>query len=271
MQSRPGGTDSTRDRAWQSSRGLGSRRARAWALGLSVLVHVIGIVLYSSVMDVLRPGSPAFPAPSGADSEQGLEVIRLIDIDEADQADRPDEPEEIDDVVAPQAEADVPRLGELPGGELLPPGPTAAERLRPNLRDARLWAELPEEFYELTLEQQEELLVSARIVEWYDSLAAAEGLDERLSDWTFTDEEGGRWGFADGKLHLGDVALPFPVNFGTPVGKREAVARRLFEFDEISRQSQRFLIEESWKERAAAIRARRDRERAAVRDTIGER
>lgn len=269
MQSRPGGTDPTQDRAWRDSRGLGSRRARAWAFGLSVLAHVVGILLYSTIADVLRPGAPDFPTPSGAESEQGLEVIRLIDIDESADADRPDEPEEIDDVVAPQAEARVPTLEELPGGELVPPGPTAAERLRPNLRDARLWAELPEEFYELTLEQQEELLVSARIVEWYDSLAAAEGLDERLSDWTFTDSDGGRWGFADGKLYLGDVALPFPVNFGTPVGKRDAVARRLFEFEEISRQSQRFLIEESWKERAAAIRARRDRERAAARDTIG--
>jgi hypothetical protein len=60
------------------------------------------------------------------------------------------------------------------------------------------------------------------------------------------------------------------LNFGTPVGKRDETNRRVWEWDEIQRQSQRFLIEEAWKERAAATRARRDRERAAVRvDTLG--
>jgi hypothetical protein len=151
----------------------------------------------------------------------------------------------------------------------VPPAPTAAERLRPNLTDARLWAEPPPEFYELTLEQREELLLSARIVEWYDSVALVRAAEGRLTDWTFRDGSGGRWGVADGRMYLGDVSVPLPLNFGTPVGKRDEVNRLLWEYEEISRQSQRFLIEESWKERAAAIRARRDRERAAAADTIG--
>jgi hypothetical protein len=75
---------------------------------------------------------------------------------------------------------------------------------------------------------------------------------------------------ADGKIYLGDIALPLPLNFGVPVGKRDETARRVWEFEEIERQNQRYLIEQSWKERAAAIRARRDRERAAARgDTLG--
>lgn len=267
MQSRPGGTDSTQDRAWLNGRGLGSRRVRLWAFGISVAVHLVAIVLYMSVGAILRPDSSAFPLPSDAGSEEGVEVMNVIVLDEDQEPDRPEEPTELEEVVAPSADARPPVIPGLPPGELVPPGPTAAERLRPNLRDTRLWADLPPEFYELSLEEREELLLSARIEEWYDSVTAAQGAEDRLTDWTVRDGGGGRWGVADGRIYLGDIDLPLPLNFGTPVGKRDEVNRRLWEFDELSRQSQRYLIEESWKERSAAIRARRDRERAA-QDTV---
>ena len=121
--------------------------------------------------------------------------------------------------------------------------------------------------FELSLEQREELLLSNRIVAWYDSVSIARAAEDRLTDWTFTDSNGGRWGVADGKIYLGDVALPLPLSFGTPVGPGNVQARRVWEFEEIERQSQRYLIEQTWKERAEAIRARRDRERAAARAT----
>lgn len=264
MRSRPDGTDSSADQAWLKSRGLGSRRTRVLAFTVSVAVHVIGIVLYTSVVSVLRPDAADFPMPSDAGEDRGLEVIRLVEIDDEDDVERPDTPQELDEVAVAEADA---RAPELPGpvvGELIPPGPTAAERLRPRLGDVRLWAELPPEFYELTLEEREELFLSQRIVAWYDSLATARAAEDRLTDWTFRDEDGGRWGVADGKIHLGDVALPLPLNFGIPVGRRDEANQRLWEFEEISRQSQRYLIEQSWKERAAAIRERRDRERAAA-------
>lgn len=269
MRSRPGGTHTTQDRAWLDGRGLGSRRVRAWAFGSSLVAHVVAILLYSSVVSILRPDAVDFSLPSDAGSERGVEVIRIIDLDESLDPDRPDDPREIADVTAPATDVRRPVIGGPPRGELVPPAPTAAERLRPNLTDARLWAALPPEFYELTLEQREELLLSARIVEWYDSVALVRAAEGRLTDWTFRDGSGGRWGFADGRMYLGDVAVPLPLNFGTPVGKRDEVNRLLWEYEEISRQSQRFLIEESWKERAAAMRARRDRERAAAADTIG--
>lgn len=270
MQQRPGGTEPTQDRAWLDSRGLGSRRTRTYAFALSVAAHVVAIFLYSSVMDVIRPDLVTLPLPSDPRSEQGLEVLRLLELEPADDPDAPDDPEEIEQVDADPGETGVPEIVGPLVGDLVPPGPTAAERLRPNLTDRRLWARLPDEFYELTLEEQEELLVSARIVEWYDSLAIAQGLEDRLTDWTVRDGEGGRWGVADGKIYLGDLALPLPFNFGMPVGRRDEANRRLFDFEEIERQSQRYMIETTWKERAAATRARRDRERAAAaRDTIG--
>lgn len=201
---------------------------------------------------------------------QGSVVLRLIDIDESANAERPEEPEEIEEVEAPEASTDNPVLQRIPSIILVPPGPTPAERFMPNLGDARLWVEPPPEFYELTLEEREELLLADRIVEWYDSVALVRAAEERLTDWTFRDSDGKRWGVSDGRIYLGDIALPLPLSLGTPVGKREETNRRLWEFEEISRQSQRYLIEQTWKERSAAIRARKDRERAAERaDTTG--
>ena len=269
MESRPDGASSAEDRAWQDSRGLGSRRVRIIATATSVGVHLLAIVLYMAFADVLKPDTAAFRVPTETETEQGIDVIRLVDIDE-EPIETPEEPEELIELEASAADARPPRLPGPLVGELVPPGPTAAERLRPNLRDPRLWARLPEEFYELTLDEREELLLAGRIAEWYDSLAAVAAAEGRLTDWTFRDDDGGRWGVADGKIYLGDVELPLPLAFGTPVGKRDAVNYRLWEFEEIERQSQRFLIEENWRERAAAIRARRDRERAAARpDTSG--
>jgi hypothetical protein len=269
MRSRPGGNEPTQVRAWLDSRGLGSWRVRLAAFGLSVALHLLAVVLYSSFMRVIRPDAVTFQIPAATESEQGVDVVRLLELDESGEPEEPDEPEEIEDVEAAEADARAPVIVDTGVGELVPPGPTAAERLRPNLTNPRLWAALPPEFYELTLEEQEELLVSARIVEWYDSLMLAEAAEGRLTDWTFRDGQGGRWGVADGKIYLGDLALPLPINFGTPVGKRDETNRRIWEFEEISRQSQRYLIEQTWKERAEATRQRRDRERSQARDTIG--
>jgi len=262
MRLRPDGGDPSTDRAWPNGRGLGTPRVQVAAFTISIVIHLVGIALYSSFMDVLRPDSAAFPIPADARVEQGLDVIRLVEIDE-DALDRPEEPEEVERIVAAPADARAPRLPGPRVGEILPPGPTAAERLRPQFTDARLWARLPPEFYELTLKEQEELLLSDRIVAWYDSLALAQAAEDRFTDWTVRDGSGGRWGVADGKIYLGGLTLPLPINFGVPVGKRDEVRQLLWEFDEIERQSQRYLIEQSWKERAEAIRKRRDRERAA--------
>ena len=95
-------------------------------------------------------------------------------------------------------------------------------------------------------------------------IAAAQAAEARLTDWTYTDSEGKRWGVADGKIYLGDVVLPGTHLFGVPVGKRDEVAQRKWQWDEIMRQTARFDVEESWAERQDAIRERRDRERAEV-------
>lgn len=265
MRSRPGGTPSPSDRARQDSRGLGSRRVRFTAFAIAVAVHVIAVLLYPVVAFIFRPDAVEFTTTTDPTTVQGSIVLRLIDIEERPDAERPEDPDEIEQLASPEADAVAPVLEDVLLGELVPPALSAAERLRPNLSEARLWAEPPPEFFELTFEQREELLLSSRIVEWYDSVAIARAAEERFTDWTFRDSNGGRWGISDGQIHLGSITLPLPINFGAPVGKRDEYAQRVFEFEEIQRQSQRYLIETSWKERAAAIRVRRDKERAAAR------
>ena len=268
MQSRPGSEDNG-DRVWRSSRGLGSSRTRVSAFTISIAAHVVAILLYTSVMQVMRPDVADFTVDLNDDPEGAVELIQLIEIDE-DDPERPEDPEDIEAVIAPEAETRPPFIPSPTTAELVPPGPTAAERLRPNLVDARIWAEPPPEFYALSTEEREELLLSQRIVEWYDSVSIARAAEDRLTDWTFRDSNGGRWGVADGRIYLGDIEVPIPINFGTPVGKRDVTNYRLWEFDEIQRQSQQYIIDQTWKERSAAIRARRDRERAEVLpDTLG--
>lgn len=261
MRDRPGKGAEDTDRAWPDSRGLGSSRTRVSAFSLSIAAHLVAILLYTSVMGVLEPEGPVFSIETDNEPEDAVVVIELIELDE-EEPERPDEPEELTSVQADEADARPPTIGGLPTAELVPPGPTAAERLRPNLVDARVWAEPPPEFYQLTTEEREELMLSRRIVAWYDSVALAQAAEDRLTDWTFTDSNGGRWGVADGRIYLGDIAIPVPIQFGTPVGQRDAVNYRMWEFEEIQRQSQRYLIEQSWIERSEAIRERRDRERA---------
>ena len=269
MDDRPGETEHLRDRAWHDSRGLGSRRVRLLAAALSVAAHLVAIVLYTTALRVITPEGLTVPARGDSEPDWGVDLIQLVGLDEEEPA-PPEEPEEIEEVTVAGDVARPPFIPSPITGELVPPGPTAAEQLRVNLVDARLWAEPPPEFYELSIEEREELLASASIVEWYDSVSAARAADARLTDWTFSDGQGGRWGVADGRIYLGDFAIPIPVSFGVPVGKRDEYARRVWEFDEIQRQSQQYLIQQAWKERSAAIRARRDRERAEARgDTLG--
>ena len=175
----------------------------------------------------------------------------------------PEEPNEPNQPAMPRL-IDLPISDDQVEAELQPPGPTAAERIRPRLTDSRIWAPLDRALGELTPAQREEILVAGRLQEWYDSVRVAEEAERALTDWTFTTDEGKRWGVADGRLYLGDFSIPAPFEFGVAPGRREEVADRLQQTEEINRQARQFDIRGSWRERAEAIRARRDRERAAA-------
>jgi hypothetical protein len=138
------------------------------------------------------------------------------------------------------------------------PGETPAERLRPALTDARIWAPLPPEVRGLTPAQREQLLIAGRLSAWNDSVAAAAAAEAAFRDWTFTDGGGNRWGVADGQLYLGDIVIPFPMTFSGSADDRAYMR----DFAEMQRQGANALVQQNVRERMEAIRQRRDRERA---------
>lgn len=233
-------------------------------LAISLVAHVLAILAYTA----MRPITPAGPIPSfssprsGEVGDVGMRVIRLREV--AAQDARPDEPDEIAPPETPAVEPGAPDISDARGDGLVAPGPTAAERLRPHLGDARIWAPLDPELNELTMEQRLELELAGDIADWQDSLAVAAAAERALTDWTKTDSQGRKWGISEGKLHLGDLTLPLPFSFGTAVGRRDEFRRAQWEWDEIQRGAATGLMRDSWKERAQAIRERRDKERAAA-------
>lgn len=270
MENRAGDRDPTSGRVPLPRSGLGPPPLVRRAFGISVAVHVLAILAYPAISRRIDPQGVAFPFPSVSGSPDGIEVIRIVEVDVPEDVERPEDPEEIERIDAAPVTVEAPSLGDPTSVDLPARGLTPAERLRPRPTDRRLWAPLPPEFSELTLEQREELLIAGRLAAWQDSVDAAAAAAAALTDWTFKDGDGGRWGIADGKIYLGDLAIPFPLAFDAPYGQRDF----MWQWDEIARQGAQAAVQESVRERLEAIRARRDRERereraAAQADTTG--
>lgn len=270
MIDRAGGDDTSSDRSAATRRpDHGSRRLVWTAIGFSAVLHLIAIAIYPVLFDRLRPEAVSFPLDPETSEPQGIELMQLVELDDSEAGEPPEEPEYAADPVVPGMRFDLPPLNEGVEVELAPPPSNAAERLRPNLTNTRLWAPLSRVLGELTPARREELLVSGRLQEWYDSVRVAEDEERALTDWTFTDDEGGRWGVSDGRIHLGDYSLPLPFDFGVTPSERAEVNRRLDQWEAIERQGRRMEIRDSWRARSEAIRERRDRERAAGDSTGG--
>jgi hypothetical protein len=267
MTSQAGGQDPSLDRAGPPYRGLGPRAVVWGAFTVSAAVHVFFIALYPRFFGSLEPSAgDFFPQFQSAVPSDAMEVLRVIEVDVPPDVAEPDQPvfEPIERRTA-SVGAPVPSA---PVVDFARPGVSAAERLRPNVRDRRLWAPIPEEYTRLTLEQREELLLAGRLAEWYDSLQAAQAAELAWTDWTFTDSDGKKWGISEGQLHLGGVTIPLPT-FGPAPG---AARERAWELGELARQQSSMAVQQTVKERMEAIRARRDRERAAQQaDTTGPR
>jgi hypothetical protein len=137
---------------------------------------------------------------------------------------------------------------------------TIVERLQPRSIDPRLWAPISEEYLELTEEERARLLIEGLIRTYNDSLAIAQALSERATDWTFTDDQGRRWGLSPGRLHLGDFSVPLPT-IETPRGRIESALARQFVTDDLARAAVTAQIRETWSDRARAIRERLELER----------
>ncbi len=262
----------------QRSSGFAPRRVLWTAFGISAALHLIALVLYPGLTDGERGlVAPITRPDSSVVSLDGILIVELIEREDEEDEPEVDSPpaQPLEPTASPQGAPAGPRAAPSPQGPVapaVPVGPSAAERLRVRLRDARLWAPIDPVHTRLSTEQRLELELAGRLEAWSDSVRVAEAARLAATDWTYTDEDGGRWGVSDGKIYLGDLVLPFPFAFGMNPQQLEEFREREWEWLEIQRGMATGEIRDGWKERAQAIRARRDQERARARpDTSGVR
>lgn len=246
------------------------RRVLPAALVISAALHILVLVVYPRLFPkhpqgVTVPLVRPFVTPGG----HAMTAIRLVE-PKAGQVEKPAQPVTPKAPERPKvAPVAPPQLPQESGVTYVNPG-AAAEALRPHLKDARIWAVVDSALTQVTLEERLKLELTGRIQEISDSMEAAAAAHRRLTDWTFTDKNGKKWGVKDGKLILGGITIPIPFSFGTPVGQRDAVERAQWEWQEIQRGSAAAAVRDSWKDRVKAIRERRDKERAKAKpDTTG--
>ena len=267
-------TQSDRSPGWGLPREHGRvhRRALTVGIGASAAFHVVVIVLYSVVMTQWGPPETVLGVDSPSRSSSDMRVVRVVEIELRDlTAEPPEELPEAEEVRLEFTDAGLPdpdpvELSEPPGGR------RAADVLRVRSSDTRLWREAMPEAFELTDAEFMQLQLAGRLEEWSDSMALALAAENALTDWTTTDDQGRRWGISPGQLHLGDITLPLPFYFSGNSIQREQAARRAWEDQDILNGMNTQALRSSWRERAEAIRRRRDRSRdenAAVADSIG--
>jgi hypothetical protein len=241
------------------------------SLGISAVIHVLAIALYPSFYSGIPEASQEYGGYLQLLSPQGTELVNLIELPDDQESETPP-PQEEPDPEVPVIPVEIRPTGVVapPGPERPaegPPGPTAAERIKPKAGDLRLWAPVDPERTALTKEELMRLQFIAELEAMNDSAAIAAELARRATDWTYTDEEGKKWGVSPGKIHLGDLTLPMPFGFGPSAMQRERAEDRLWAWDEIERGAATGELLRSWKDRDRAIRERMNAQRRA--DTTG--
>ena len=261
--------NSDRSPGWEVPRDHGMAHRRALTVGVlaSAALHIGVIVLYSVVITEWSPREAVIAVVSPSRDSDDMRVVQLVEIDPVDlTAEPPDEPFE------PTAEfqPEVADIGPpVPDGVDLgepPRGRRASEALRVRSSDMRLWRQALPELFELSDAERMQLQLAGRLEEWTDSVAEVVAAELALTDWTTTDDQGRRWGISEGQLHLGDLTLPLPFYFGGNSWQRELASRRAWEDQDILNGANIQALRSSWRERAEAIRSRRDRNRDRDRD-----
>lgn len=259
-------------------------RALIWGLGVSVGVHFLLLLVYPALVDRMEAHLPEIHRPDPELVDPGVELVLLDEL-----TDLPEEPEEDElpqevPVDSPPPDPDLPpaepaeEVGVEPGEEEVDePGPMdedevrrhVAELLRPQTPDPRLWRPDGQAYLELSDEERARLMIYGMMQDWNDSVAVAAALSEGARDWTYTDEEGRRWGLSPGRIHLGDFSVPLPFSFETPPGLRDRANRQQWINEDIARGAAAAAIRETWAERAQEIRRRMDEERERERSGGG--
>jgi hypothetical protein len=174
---------------------------------------------------IIRPTEPE-PDP------ELIEVIEAVPV-----------PEEVvqlpDSLVAPPPP--VPVAGRNPDpipvvGVEAPPGVRSAfDALRGIRYDGRLTEPLPPEIRDLSNERRQQLAFILTLREMNQAAALERERLEAWTDWTYTDDQGRRWGVSPGRLHLGDLTLPLPVYFGSSPQQQAEYQRRALDLADLQR------------------------------------
>jgi len=230
-------------------------------LAISAVLHVIAIVLYS-FSGAPAPGLVSLGPPPGASTTPagGTQIVNLVET--PGDVIAPIQPDpELDQVPTDEADFQTDPISEGPVEVEFERRRTAGEVLRPHAEDSIILREVDPALARLTDAEQAQLRVNWMINEWNEFEDSERRAREEALDWTYTDEEGNRWGVSPGKLHLGGVTLPLP-SLGVTQGVDPAADRLRRDLAEIEDQAARGLVWENWQRRAAEIRKRKDRERS---------
>lgn len=256
------------DRADPDRSRPGGIRVVLVSLAASVLLHLLLVGVYQYFVGRLdAPVGPLDP-PEVVTQPEGLRVVELPDLPEPAPDPEAAEPLDEDPEDEPEPEETEPDADVAEGtdeaDEAAEDGPTVAEILRGSEEgDARIWRPVAPERTALTPEERARLRLRGRVDALSDSLLAEEERLRSVTDWTFTDEDGNRWGISPGRIHLGDTSVPLPFGFSAPPSVDD-IGRS--EWERIRQGAEREAVRESWRERAEAIRERRDAERADSAD-----
>ncbi|MBT8402568.1 MAG: hypothetical protein KJP18_01845 [Gemmatimonadetes bacterium] len=243
-------------------------RTRAVGYAISIAIHAVALLLYPAM--TVRFGEVGTTIdPDASVDVEGIEVVNLQE-SASDQLDTPTDPSE---TLSPEAVLTrVPSVS-VPGDQFapfapLPPesgGLSAAERLRPSTYEEDLWIPLVPDAITLTEGEILRSVIYDQLEAFNDSMAIRAAQAARGTDWTYTDDEGNRWGISPGKLHLGSITIPLPFSFGSPTGASDDAMDAQLMDREIRRAAGQLEADASVEERAAAIRARVDAERERAR------
>lgn len=244
-------------------------RVLLWSLLLSAAAHLVILLVSPLFIGVgVPPGTTAAGDPAAEPVAMGMRAIVPVASDGAE----PEEPVR----AAQPAERSPEASRERATPERSPrPAPAAAggaaagtetgrrtvsEALRPGYSDGRLWVNPRALRLERAPSRQQAYMehLHARIEAMNDSIYGR-GPD---TDWTYTDDEGRRWGISEEGVHLGGITIPrqlLPIPHTGTNQEQEENRERARQREEIIRQEAERVREEAAEEsRRAAERRRRD-------------
>ena len=255
------------------------RRVLLGSLAASLLLHLLILLISPAFIRVgVPPGETDTPFDPAA--TRGLRMLELAsarrpaDLPVAEEPTRTALP-------SPSRQPNDRPVPERPLREPPAPGqaraPASAEGvgtaparapLRPGFSDPRLYI-APREIPPPPEPSDHERYMAhlqGRLDAYNDSVGAEAERARRATDWTVTDKNGEKWGVSPGKVHLGGVTLPVPVQLGGSGDQRRAADEKKRTREEIQRGEETREQREAMKERTRATRERKDAERARKKE-----